>query len=107
MCEAARELGTSAERTVVVGDTMETDILGGMQLGLTTVLVLSGGTQRSDLSEYAFRPTYTVETIADLLRHKEFDSIFAPGLQNGRAMTPSRLLACRELGVPEMRDSRP
>jgi NagD protein len=73
MREAARELG-SPERIVVVGDTMETDILGGVQLGYTTVLVLSGGTKRASLEDFAFRPTYVVKSIAELLDHELLQS---------------------------------
>src|SRR5262249_3242765 len=57
MLRAARkELGLAAAQTIVVGDTMETDILGGVQLGYRTVLVLSGGTSREDLGRYAYQP---------------------------------------------------
>src|SRR5439155_10120590 len=52
---ARKELGLSAEQTIVIGDTMETDIVGGVQLGYRTVLVLSGSTQRDDLKRYAFQ----------------------------------------------------
>ena len=45
---------------------METDILGGVQMGYRTVLVLSGGTRREDLARYAYRPDVVVESIADL-----------------------------------------
>jgi NagD protein len=50
----------------MIGDTMDTDILGGVQLGFHTVLVLSGGTKREDLSHYAFQPELVVESIANL-----------------------------------------
>ncbi len=63
---ARKELGLSADQTIVIGDTMETDILGGVQLGYRTILVLSGGTKREDLMRYAFRPDLMVESIADL-----------------------------------------
>src|SRR5947209_7097199 len=53
---ARKELGLTTAQTIVVGDTMETDILGGVQLGFRTVLVLSGGTCRDDLARYAYRP---------------------------------------------------
>lgn len=67
MMRAARmELGLTADRTIVIGDTMETDILGGVQLGYRTILVLSGGTAREDLSRYAYRPDKVVDSIADL-----------------------------------------
>lgn len=67
MLRAARkELGLSSDQTIVIGDTMETDILGGVQLSYKTVLVLSGGTSREDLGRYAYRPDKVVDSIADL-----------------------------------------
>ncbi len=66
MVRAARkELGLSTDETTIIGDMMETDILGGVQLGLHTVLVLSGGTSTGDLSGYAYRPEIIVESLAD------------------------------------------
>ena len=63
---ARSELGVDASRTTMIGDTMETDILGGVQLGYRTILVLSGGTHRQDLERFAYRPDVVVESIADL-----------------------------------------
>ncbi len=63
---ARKELGLESDKTVVIGDTMETDILGGTQLGYKTMLVLSGSTRRDDLARYAYRPDLIVESIADL-----------------------------------------
>jgi NagD protein len=63
---ARKELGLTTDQTVVIGDTMETDILGGVQLGFKTILVLSGGTRRADLARYAYQPDTVVESIADL-----------------------------------------
>jgi NagD protein len=63
---ARKGLGLTSAQTVVIGDTMETDILGGAQLGYKTVLVLSGLTRREDLGRYAYRPDLVVESIADL-----------------------------------------
>lgn len=67
MLRAARkELGLSTEETVMIGDTMETDIIGGVQLGYKTILVLSGGTRREDLNHYAYQPDLIVPSLADL-----------------------------------------
>jgi NagD protein len=63
---ARKELGLSTGETTIIGDAMETDILGGVQMGYRTVLVLSGGTKREDLARYAYRPDVVVESIADL-----------------------------------------
>lgn len=77
MLRAARkELGLATDETVVIGDTMETDILGGVQLGYRTVLVLSGGTRREDLARYAYRPDLLVESIADFDHERmSFDAV--------------------------------
>jgi NagD protein len=66
MRAARKELGLDASRTTMIGDTMETDILGGVQLGYRTILVLSGGTSRADLDAFAYRPDLVVESIAEL-----------------------------------------
>ena len=66
MRAARKELGLRAEEITMVGDTMETDILGGVQLGYRTVLVLSGGTRREDLVHYAYRPDIILDSIAEL-----------------------------------------
>src|SRR5205823_352272 len=63
---ARKELGLTTDQTVVIGDTMETDILGGVQLGFKTILVLSGGTRRADLDRYAYQPDLIVDSIAEL-----------------------------------------
>ena len=50
----------------MVGDTMETDILGAVQLGYRSVLVLSGGTRIEDLGKYAYQPDLIVDNIAEI-----------------------------------------
>ncbi len=62
---ACAELGLELEEVTVVGDTMETDILGGVQLGCRTVLVLSGGTRADQLPAYAFRPDKVIDSVAE------------------------------------------
>ena len=66
MRTARKQLGLETEQTIMIGDTMETDIVGGVQMGYRTVLVLSGGTRREDLAHYAFRPDMVTESLADL-----------------------------------------
>jgi NagD protein len=65
MRAARKELGLTTDETTIIGDTMDTDILGGVQLGYHTVLVLSGGTRAADLSRYAYSPEVIVESLAD------------------------------------------
>ncbi len=68
MRAARKELNLAASETIMVGDTMETDILGGVQLGYYTILVLSGSTSRADLKSYGYSPELVVESIASLCR---------------------------------------
>jgi hypothetical protein len=66
-----KELGVTTEENTIIGDTMETDILGGVQLGYHTVLVLSGGTRQEDLQRYAYRPEVVVDSLAELSELQE------------------------------------
>ncbi|MCI0699986.1 MAG: HAD hydrolase-like protein, partial [Planctomycetia bacterium] len=66
MRAARKELGLTTDQTTMIGDTMETDILGGVQLGFHTVLVMSGGTKPADLPRYAYWPEIVVPSLAEL-----------------------------------------
>ena len=66
MRAARKELGLATSETVMIGDTMGTDILGGVQMGYRTVLVLSGGTRREEVDRHAFAPDLIVDSVADL-----------------------------------------
>lgn len=78
MMRAARKtLGLSAEETSMIGDTMETDILGGVQMGYRTILVLSGGTREEDLKRFAYRPDVIVNSVADLCEPDFMTRLFA------------------------------
>src|SRR5436309_6098255 len=67
MLRAARDdLGLTTAEVTIVGDSMETDILGGIQSGYRSILVLTGNTKREDLARYAYRPDLVVESIGDL-----------------------------------------
>lgn len=66
MRAARKELGLATSQTIMVGDTMETDILGGVQMGYRTILVLSGSTTQHDLDRHAYQPDLVIESIADL-----------------------------------------
>jgi len=66
MRTARKELAMATSETIMIGDTMETDILGGVQMGYRTILVLTGTTRREDLAKYAYQPDMIVDSIADL-----------------------------------------
>ncbi len=97
MRAARKELGLATEETTIIGDTMETDILGGVQLGFHTILVLSGGTKQADLPRYAYRPDMVVPSVAELADALErsngrplWQSVpNAPVVLNGSATSPT------------------
>jgi len=66
MREARKELQLSTDEITMVGDSLETDIIGGIQLGYQTILVLSGITQKEDLLKYSYQPNKIVKSVAEI-----------------------------------------
>lgn len=90
MRSARKELGMATSETIMVGDTMETDIMGGVQMGYRTALVLTGTTSREDLSRYAYQPDQVIDSIADLCDQHMLLNELMP-LQNREEDTPHNL----------------
>lgn len=63
---ALGRLSVDPESCLMVGDRLETDIRMGNEAGMTTVLVLSGVTDRATLQERDVSPDHVVESIADV-----------------------------------------
>jgi NagD protein len=76
MRTARKELGLASSETIMIGDTMETDILGGVQMGYRTILVLSGGTRADDLIHYAYRPDMIIDSLADIADPQRLTELF-------------------------------
>jgi NagD protein len=66
MRSARKALGLETAETTIIGDTMGTDIRGGVQMGYKTILVLTGMTRREDLHRYAFKPDLVVESAGEI-----------------------------------------
>ncbi|MHA1646062.1 MAG: HAD-IIA family hydrolase [Promethearchaeota archaeon] len=62
----------SAENAVLIGDRLSTDILGGNNSGLTTVLVETGVHSKFDIEKYpsTYQPNIIVEDLTDLINKK-------------------------------------
>ncbi|MCX5533334.1 HAD-IIA family hydrolase [Streptomyces sp. NBC_00006] len=60
-------IGAHSESSAMIGDRMDTDVLAGLEAGMTTYLVLTGLTSQSDIDRFPFRPTKVVDSIADLV----------------------------------------
>lgn len=67
MTEGARILGVAPGEAVMVGDRLDTDIAAGHKAGLTTALVLTGVSQRSDLATAEVLPDYVFADLPALL----------------------------------------
>jgi NagD protein len=63
---ARKALGLETAETTVIGDTMDTDIRGGVQMGYKTILVLSGITKKENLIRYAYKPDLVVDSVNDI-----------------------------------------
>lgn len=66
MRSARKALGLETAETTIIGDTMGTDIQGGVQMGYKTILVLSGITRVEELKQYAFKPDLVVDSVNDI-----------------------------------------
>jgi NagD protein len=67
MRTALNYLHAHSEETVMIGDRMDTDIISGVSSGVSTILVLTGVTQRDEVARFPYQPAYVVDSIANLL----------------------------------------
>jgi HAD superfamily hydrolase (TIGR01458 family) len=63
---ALRELGAAAGQTIMVGDDIESDVLGAQAVGITGVLVKTGKFRHSDLLASVGQPEHLMAGIGDL-----------------------------------------
>jgi NagD protein len=60
-------IGAHSETSAMIGDRMDTDVLAGLEAGMETFLVLTGLTRPSEVDGFPFRPSWVVDSIADLV----------------------------------------
>ena len=61
-----RMLGCHSGEAVMIGDRMDTDVISGMESGMSTVLVRSGVSTREALKSYAYRPSIVLDGVGDI-----------------------------------------
>lgn len=66
MTVALQRLGLPAERVMMVGDRLETDIFMGQQSGMQTAATMTGASTRADVARMTTPPTYVIENLGDL-----------------------------------------
>lgn len=67
---ALQQSGLSADECVMIGDTLEADIVAGNNLGMKTILVLTGNAAKEDLTEKlpdSHKPDIVLDSVKDLL----------------------------------------
>ncbi len=61
-------MGCHSAESVMIGDRMDTDIVSGLESGMSTVLVLSGITTNEMLQGFAYQPSMIVGGVGDIVR---------------------------------------
>ena len=62
-----RLLHCHSAEAVMVGDRMDTDIISGLESGMSTVLVLSGVSTMDTLKTYAYRPSVVLNGVGEIV----------------------------------------
>ena len=63
---ARRKLGVHSASCFMVGDRMDTDIIGGIESGMTTCLVLSGVTTVEIAGRFPYQPDYIFQNVGEI-----------------------------------------
>ena len=61
-----RLLDVHSEEAAMIGDRMDTDIVAGMESGLTTALVLSGVSTLDNIKEFSYRPSIILKGVGEI-----------------------------------------
>lgn len=59
-------LGVHSSEAAIIGDRMDTDIIAGIETGLTAVLVLTGVTTLEMVRTYPYRPNYILRNVGEI-----------------------------------------
>lgn len=66
MRTALARVESRREDTVIVGDRMDTDMLAGIEAGISTALVLTGVSTEANIRQFAYRPSLILGSVADI-----------------------------------------
>jgi phosphoglycolate/pyridoxal phosphate phosphatase family enzyme len=64
-------LAIPADRCLIVGDRLETDVLMGLNAGIATALALTGATDEAMLASSSIKPTYVIRRLDQLLGEQQ------------------------------------
>ncbi len=63
---ARQKLKVHSANCFIIGDRMDTDILGGLEAGMTCCLVLSGVTSRTMVERFPYQPDYIFNDVSEI-----------------------------------------
>ncbi|MFZ5569059.1 MAG: HAD-IIA family hydrolase [Thermodesulfobacteriota bacterium] len=63
---ARKKLGVHSANCFMIGDRMDTDIVGGLESGMTACLVLSGVTTREIMNRFPYQPDYVFNNLGEI-----------------------------------------
>jgi len=63
---ARRKLDVHTACSFMIGDRMDTDIVGGLEAGMTCCLVLSGVTSRKMVNRFPYQPDYIFNNVGEI-----------------------------------------
>ena len=63
---ARKKMGVHSANCFMIGDRMDTDIIGGLESGMTTCLVLSGVTSQKNMSRFPYQPDYIFNNLGEI-----------------------------------------
>lgn len=66
---ALMKMKSIPESTLVIGDRLDTDILGGLNAGCLTAMVLTGISTNNDIEQANYRPHLLFEDLSNLIDH--------------------------------------
>jgi NagD protein len=66
MFMARKKLGVHSANCFMIGDRMDTDIVGGLESGMTACLVLSGVTDRKTMNSFPYQPDYVFNHLGEI-----------------------------------------
>lgn len=78
-------LGVHSAESCMIGDRMDTDIIAGVESGMTSVLVLSGVSSRSTIEQFPFRPTVVLNGVGDIPRMAKENQSFQSANRNKKS----------------------
>jgi 4-nitrophenyl phosphatase len=65
--QAIKILGVDPEKTVAIGDRLNTDILGAVNTGIRSIMVLTGISSEEDLKSVDYQPTWIMDDICAVM----------------------------------------